>query len=331
MADRTRRLPEQIASMQRRLGRIKYTASILSAANAPTMTERSQKTLNANFDYEQHSQLIDINQVWEANGNDVLQSVILFTRMEGTHGHIRVSGSNLVWWTHGRDVSALSTCQQVIVRLIELVDAGEYDVTHKNNNGQDALYMLTQPDLTICGYDDRFDLRYGLIRALLRHGAQWRETLPPYMWPQSRSSTGIALLKLVLLHSTIHDSTYHDLNINMLNSDGQTPLHWMIEQRHFEGVKALLADSCIWNIDFTIKDELGRGETAERRARQKVGGARGEEQVRQWLEIAHILHTCDETHQAHFRPLLRDSICVYTPLIPDVINITLDYMYDKAS
>jgi len=300
------------------------SSSSSSGANAPTTRRRPRDMLSIIFDPEEHSQLININQVWEADGNDVLQSIILL--MDDASDDFNPDQS----WIPDPDYP--NDYPHLMIRLIELVDAGEYDVTHKNNDGQDALHMLTSLNLHRLVHGPRRDLRAALIRALLRHGADWTEALHSYMWPQSQRHAGIELLKLVLLHSPIHHPT-HELNINMLSSHGETPLHWMIQKERFDShsIRELLTDSCIWNIDFTIRDQHGRGEVAAVRARQKAREARGTYEQRSWLEIADVIEKCGEAHQAYFRPLIRDLICVYTPLIPDVINITLDYMYDKAS
>jgi len=226
-----------------------------------------------------------------------------------------------------------SLYRRLLTCVTHQVDAGEYDVTHTNNDGQNALnfLFLHHNGSTL----DPCDMRYALVRALLRQGMGWRAVdnsgraiFHQLMWPQSSTPLGVALLQLVLLYTTIPDSTMH-LDINMKNSDGETPLHCLARRRTAE-LRVLLSGACVWGIDFNIKDQHGK--KADERAEEYAAALilTKQDEKRAALERAHLIRQFHDMQRSYFQPRLRQSISDHTSLLPELIGMVLDYMYTNA-
>jgi len=215
--DRIMQATAKLGAYKFQLERAKYTSELLSAANLP----RPASDLEFTFIAAEHKRLIDINQTWHVNGNDVLQSMPLIV------ASLRDSAGCDSYWYQNLD----RMCTRVMTALIELVDAGEYDVTHKNDNGQNALIILAQCGITMLDVDDPSDWRYALIRALLRQGMDWRAvdnqglTFRQRMWPQLTHQSGVTLLKLVVRYSVVGRDDDGTADINAMNSSGR--LHYI--------------------------------------------------------------------------------------------------------
>jgi len=316
--DRIMQTAVKLDAYKFQLERAKYTSELLSAANLP----RPASDLEFTFIAAEHKRLIDINQTWHVNGNDVLQSMPLIV------ASLRDSAGCDSYWYQNLD----RMCTRVMTALIELVDAGEYDVTHKNNSGQNALIILAQCGITMLDVDDPSDWRYALIRALLRQGMDWRAvdnqglTFRQRMWPQLTHQSGVTLLKLVVRYSVVGRDDDGTADINAMNSSGQTALHWLIQSQYFQHARALLADPCVLDIDFTLKDKGDH--TAEDLAKIYMNSmAGGSYQRQKFGEMIQLIHQCRKMHRTYFQPLLRESISAYTPLITDVANIIFGFIY----
>jgi len=194
--------------------------------------------------------------------------------------------------------------------LIELVDSGEYDVTHKNRTGDNALELLARCGcLSFARFDNPSDLCYSLTRVLLQRGMDWKAALYQRMWPQTRTISGVTLLKLVVSYAASNQQQLVP-SINATDSNGQTAFHWAVDQPQLGTAKVLLTNECICDIDFTIKDKTGR--TEERLAMDKHSGANSAHGRQVVGEILHLIHHCHDSQRSYFRPLLRESVAAYT-------------------
>jgi len=95
--DRIMQATAKLGAYKFQLERTKFTAALHGVASLPP-----DHTWNLHFDPEQHKKLIDINQVWIPNGNDVLQSMIIYCTLQ----HVGVVGGRLSCGTK----ESLSTC-----------------------------------------------------------------------------------------------------------------------------------------------------------------------------------------------------------------------------
>jgi len=188
--------------------------------------------------------MIDMNETWEPNGYDLLQSLI--------HLMHSLTREWDIYEQSARKLDAAVT--PVIMRLVK---DGRYDVEHRDKFGDHALHHLTR----------RFELShhgwaYNLAEELLRAGIDVNAVdrfgstalLVASQWRPADLTSATTLRMLIR----------HGADINAVDWQGTTAIQWMVRQENLRAVKDLLRDTgerdenSMLHADLTIQDLRGQ-------------------------------------------------------------------------